>query len=282
MIATAIPPPALKTRRYAAGFALAMLACGTRAEAVPPLVSGDVPTAEQGEIELYLGVLYEKNGGAIARKLPSIELNYGIFDGLEMSFQFPWLSEGGIHGGGDFVLGPKYVFLTETKTRPGIAGSFELKVPTASSSRGLGTGAFDEDLLLRVQKSWSWFTLIGNVGYTFLGKPESGEPRRDGVWFVSLVQGYQVTKKTTLFTEFYVESSDEPGGRSRVAANLGFDQELWKDFALQGSIGRSLREAPAGGPDLRMYVGIHWTFGAPWQRRDQQEKEQPQRGALRR
>ena len=145
-------------KNYSLVCALVALAGAARLYAVPPLVSGDVPTAEKEEFELYLGVQYESMPDSITRALPTLELNYGIIDGLEMTFQIPWLSEGGEHGFGDFVTGPKYVFLKETKTRPGIAGSFELKVPTVSSSRGLGTGAFDENLLLRVQKNWGWFT----------------------------------------------------------------------------------------------------------------------------
>lgn len=276
-----MPRTGVTNRKYTLPCALAILACGARVEAVPPLVSGDVPTAEKGEFELYLGVLYESAGGSITRALPTLELNYGFTDRMEMTFQLPWLSAGGEHGVGDFVTGPKFIFLEETKTRPGIAGSFELKVPTASSSRGLGTGAFDEDLRLRVQKTWGWFTLLGNAGYTFLGDPKTGENLRDGVWFGSLVQGFQVAKKTTLFTEFYIESSEERGGPYRLAANLGFDQEIVKDLSLQGSISRSVREDREGGPDLRMYLGIHWVFGAPWQRKDQQESDN-KRGVTRR
>jgi hypothetical protein len=258
-----------------------MLACA-RVEAVPPLVSGDVPVAEKGEFELYLGVLYENDGGSISRSLPALELNYGFTERMEMTFQIPWLSEGGAHGVGDLVIGPKVVLLEETKTRPGVAGSFELKVPTASSSRGLGSGAFDEDLRLRVQKTWGWFTLLGNAGYTFLGDPKTGENLRDGVWFGSLVQGFHVAKKTTLFTEFYLESSAESGGPYRLAANLGFAQEIVKDLSLQGSISRSLREDREGGPDLRMYLGLHWVFGAPWQEQGRKHEDKPQAGALRR
>src|SRR3954470_717682 len=98
MSATAIPCTIRAARRFALPCALAMLAGGFHAEAVPPLVSGDVPTAEKDEFELYLGALYESNPDSIARELPTLELNYGIMDRLEMTFQIPWLSEGGEHG----------------------------------------------------------------------------------------------------------------------------------------------------------------------------------------
>jgi hypothetical protein len=257
-----------------------MWAGSRRSEAVPPLVSSDVPTVEKGEFELYLGVQYESNPGSITRSLPTMELNYGISDRQELTLQLPWLSESGQHGIGDLVLETKYVFLQETKTGPGIAGSFGLKVPTASSSRGLGTGAFDEELLLRIQKNWGWFTALGNAGYTFLGDPKNGENQRDGVWFVSLAQSYQVTAKTLLFTEFYAEANEEQGAPYRLAATFGFDQEIVKDFSMQASVGRTLRDTREGGPDLRVYVGFHWIFGAPWQHGKKQGLEEPEQGGF--
>lgn len=243
--------------------ALGALCGGTHAHAVPPLVSGDVTTADKQTFEWYLGIRYESEGGSINREIPTSEMVYGISDRQEITFEIPYLSELGQHGFGDAVIGTKYMFVKEGPGLPGIAGSFELKLPTGSVSRGLGSGEFDYDFLLRTQKTWGWFTALGNLGYTIVGQPDSGSTA-ENVWFASLAQMYQVGKKTKLLSEVYMESRDEAGQPNRFAANVGFEREITPNLTFQAAIGKSLREASLGGPDLRVYVGLHWVFDAPW------------------
>lgn len=124
--------------------ALLLLASVTSLLAPRPMITGDVPTADKGRFELYAGLRYQENeAGVPARQLPFTELVYGISDRQELTFEIAYLSQRHEHGFGDAVVGTKYQFLKETETRPGIAGSFELKLPTGSETKGLGTGEFD-------------------------------------------------------------------------------------------------------------------------------------------
>ncbi|MEO6742129.1 MAG: transporter [Chthoniobacteraceae bacterium] len=242
------------------------MASATRLDAVPPMVSGDVPTAEKGTFEWYVGTRYQSEGGSVNRQVPITELVYGISDRQEITFEIPYFSQQGEHGFGDIVLGIKFMFLKESKARPGIAGTFELKLPSASASRGLGTGRFDYDLRVPVQKTWGWFTLMGNVGYTIVGEPRVGgttQPRRN-VWFVSTAQQWQVTPKTKVLSEVYLKTAEEPGQPNRFAADVGFEHNLRDNFKVHATVGRSLRQGARGGPDLRVYVGFVWKFDAPW------------------
>lgn len=232
------------------------------------MITGDVPTADKGRFELYAGLRYQENEAGIpARQLPFTELVYGISDRQELTFEIAYLSQRHEHGFGDAVIGTKYQFVKETPTRPGIAASFELKVPTGSESKGLGTGEFDYDIRLRAQKTWGWFTAIGNAGYTFLTDPEFGgvETTKENVWLFTFGQEYQVAKRTKLLSEIYYITRDEPDAPNRLAANIGFKQKIFKDLTFHGSVGKSIREANRGGPDLRAYVGIKWEFDAPWE-----------------
>lgn len=255
-------------RKFLSVGALLTLTAGARLCAVPPLVSGDVPTADKGTFELYSGVRYQSEGDSVNRQFPIVELVYGISDREEITFEIPFLSQQGEHGFGDIVLGTKYNFIKETRTLPGISGTFELKLPNGSASRGLGSGAFDYDIRFPFQKTWGWFTAMGNVGYTIVGEPKSGgiSQRRDNVWFASFVQGYRVADKTKLLSEIYLETSDQPGQPNRFAADVGFETEIARNLTLQAAVGRSMREGARGGPDLRVYVGLHWVFAAPWKR----------------
>jgi len=237
--------------------------------APPPLVTGDVPTADKQRFELYSGFRYqETESGESGRQIPFTELVYGISDRQELTFEIAYLSQRHQHGFGDAVVGTKYQFLKETQTLPGMAGSFELKLPTGSERKGLGTGEFDYDLRLRAQKTWGWFTAIGNAGYTFLTDAEFGgvEATLENVWLFTFAQEYQVAKNTSLLSEIYFVTREASGEHDRFAANLGFKHRILKDLSIHGSIGKSLREANRGGPDIRAYAGVKWEFDAPWTR----------------
>jgi hypothetical protein len=240
-----------------------------RCFAPPPLVTGDVPTADKQTFEWYLGARYqESQSGDPSRLLPFTELVYGLTDRMELTFETAGLSVNHEYGLSDSVLGTKYVFLNETDRRPGLAGSFELKLPTGDESRGLGSGEFDFDLRLRAQKTWSWFTAIGNVGYTFVTDPEYGGviTSTDNVWLLTFGQEYQVAKRTKLLSELYFVSREEPGEPNRLAANIGFKHKLRDYLTVHAAIGKSVREGNRGGPDLRVYAGLKLEFGAPWKR----------------
>ena len=248
--------------------ALVTLSIEARLYAVPPLVSGDVPTADKGTFELYSGMRYQSEGDGVNRQIPFVELVYGVSDRQEITFEIPYLSQRGEHGFGDAVFGTKFIFLKETKALPALAGTLELKLLSASESRGLGTGAFDCDLRSRFQKTWGRFTALGNIGYTIVGEPKVGgvTQARKNVWFASFVPQYKLSDKTKLLGEIYLETSEEPGQPNRFAANVGFDTEIAHNLTFQAAVGRSLREGSRGGPDLRVYVGLHWVFDAPWKR----------------
>lgn len=245
----------------------ALLAFSAPCIAVPPLVMGDVTTADKSTFEWYAGTRYQKDGsGEQSRLLPTTELVYGLTDRMELTIESFGVSKGQQYGLGDAVIGTKYILLEETAARPGIAGSFELKLPTGDESRGFGSGEFDYDLRLRAQKTWGRFTATGNLGYTFVTDPEYGGvvASTDNVWLAAFAQSYQVTKDTSLLSEVYFVSREAPGEANSLAASIGFKHKLLDKLAVQAAIGTSLRENELGGPRLRLYVGFKYDFDAPW------------------
>jgi hypothetical protein len=127
----------------------------------------------------------------------------------------------------------------------------------------LGTGELDYDLRLRSQKTFGWFTAIGNLGHTFITEPEFGgvRQRRDNVWFAAFGQEYQIAPRTRLLSEIYWVTHEEPGGPHRLACNLGFKHKLRDNLTFHGALGKSLRESNVGGPSVRVYVGLKYEFG---------------------
>jgi hypothetical protein len=100
-------------------------------------------------------------------------------------------------GLGDVILRGRYYLVEETSTRPLIAVTARIKMPTADADAGLGTGEFDEgvgvELTKRLSDRWTGFL---DGGYTFIGDPP-GIDFRDQWWY-DIGAGYDVNKKLHL------------------------------------------------------------------------------------
>lgn len=232
--------------------------------AAPPMQVGDVPPADRGVLETFVGVRYQKSEtGRISRLLPHAELTYGITNRWEATLEFDWISEREHHGLGDCLAGTKILLLGETAHLPGIAISGDCKLPTGDEERGLGSGEADYAVRLRAQKTWGWFTLIGNAGHMWLTEPTApgGRASREDTWFLGLGQEYKIGPRTKLLSEILWRSREEPGDANRFAANVGFKHKLTDDFSIHAAIGGSLREHAIGGPELRIYAGVKYELG---------------------
>lgn len=237
----------MTARRSMSALLIASAIVARPAATVQPMVAGDVPTADKTHVEVYLGVRYQESDG-IERQLPFTEVVYGLTERQEITFEMPYLSVDGQHGFGDAVLGTKYIILPETDQRPGVAGSFELKLENGAPSKGLGTGAVEYDFRLRAQKTCGWFTGLVNAGYTITDQ-------RD-VLFLAFAQEYRVCAKLALLSEIYWRSSAESGEPNRLAGDVGFKYHLVRHLDVHGAAGRSLRSANRGGPAQRVYAGV--------------------------
>ena len=115
---------------------------------VPPLIIGDVPTADPGDVEIYAGVRYQKDGVG-EWQAPFTELILGVSSWQEITVELPYVVVDGQQGLGDLVLGTKVMPVRETADLPGVALSFEWKLANGSLSKGLGSGSMEFDFRLR-------------------------------------------------------------------------------------------------------------------------------------
>ena len=222
---------------------------------------GDVPPADAGVLETYIGARYqESETGRVSRLLPHTELTYGITKWWEATLEFDWISEREHRGWGDSIVGTKVLLLGETPHRPGLAFSAECKLPTGDEERGLGTGETDYGVRLRTQKTWGRFTLIGNAGYGWLTEPSvpGGREARENTLFLGLGQEYKIGPRTKLLSEILWRTREEPGDANRLAGNVGIKHRVTDELSIHGAIGGSLREHAIGGPELRVYIGIKY------------------------
>jgi len=100
-------------------------------------------------------------------------------------------------GVGDIVLRARYYAIDEKNWWPTIALTGRLKIPTADSDRGLGTGKFDEGIGVETTKTLGekWL-LFADAGFTWIGKPPGLNLRNQ--WNFDFGAGYNFTKDLTL------------------------------------------------------------------------------------
>jgi hypothetical protein len=233
--------------------------------APPPLVTGDVPTADKSHFELYTGFRYQDTG-RIERQVPHVELVYGLTERWEVSAEANYLSRERRGGLDDVTLATKVMFLAENAARPAVAASYEYKFDNADTKRELGSGGIEHDFRLRAQKTFGWFTPIVNAGYVVVpdARLAGVVSARQNVWRASFAQEWLTMENLRLLSEVYWRGADEPGNPARLGWNIGFKHKLRDSVSWHGAIGESLRPENRGGPDLRAYVGFKFEFRPPW------------------
>ncbi|MEJ2055184.1 MAG: transporter [Calditrichaceae bacterium] len=74
-------------------------------------------------------------------------------------------------GFGDIYLSGQYYFLRDKKIQPALALTANIKVPTASTNKNLGTGKWDYGLTLNISKSIGKYVGFLDSGFRILGDP---------------------------------------------------------------------------------------------------------------
>jgi len=82
---------------------------------------------------------------------------------------------GTVTGVGDNWLGPQYRFYKQTPRVPSLAVSYQIKFPSASAAKGLGSGRVDHAFTFLASKDIKGFHFDYNVS-AFLVRPQSGGP----------------------------------------------------------------------------------------------------------
>ncbi len=109
------------------------------------------------------------------------------------------------HGGlGDMVFKGRYYLVEERDYIPSIDAVGKIKFPTASRTKGLGTGEFDEGGSLEFSKSIAErYVALADAGYVIIGSPPGLELRNQ--WHYSLGGGYCFLPKKLLGSLTYEE-----------------------------------------------------------------------------
>ena len=163
---------------------------------------------------------------------------------------------GGAHttGVGDTQLGIQFVLQHEKERRPGFSLAYYVKLPTASSAKGLGTGRVDHDFIALLSKNIGKTTFDFNLSYLLAGRT-SGKGHASSAQ-AALAASRNITKRWGIQGEIsgFGRNDEQPGSLVLLAA---MTWQVNRRLVLDGGARAGLtHDAPGVGVFAGMTVGI--------------------------
>lgn len=137
-----------------------------------PTVADPADISEQGVLEVEYG--WERDwlpGAARAHSFNGL-LKFAASCDLEIRWgPDPFVSMGGERGSGDNWLGAQYRFHHQTARMPTLAGSYMVKLPSASAAKQLGSGRVDHEFKFLASKDVRSVHFDFNASVLLVGRP---------------------------------------------------------------------------------------------------------------
>jgi hypothetical protein len=227
--------------------------------AARPLTTDDTGTVEKGKFQLEPGFDFTRQDNHDRELNPSMTLTYGLFErmdvGIGSGYLFVHPAEGKKENGlADTELKVKYRLMDEKDWIPSFAVTGELKIPTASESKGLGSGKTDFGINVIFTKNLSkrWVFHI-NAGYTFIG-----EHGANNEFNYSVAGEFIISDKWALVGEIVgVNNFNGRKGDDPFSGLLGTYYLITDSIIWDGGVQIGMNKAA---PDFRLTTGLTILF----------------------
>src|ERR1700722_10756496 len=251
--------PKRRPAQYLLSLVLGTMILGANAVGGPPLLTDDPDTPGPNHWEINVALTSEKNADAWRFETPLIDLNYGIGEHLELTYEVPLVvldaeneaTRGGI---GNSLVGVKWRFLDQEKAW--LDGStypqFEFNHGNSSVDRGLAEAGWSLLVPFELGHKFGPLTVYSESGFYL-------KPRRPNEWLYGIAAEYQISEKFSIMGEFH-------GGCNyrfrddQLISNFGSRWQFHKNISLLASVGRDLRPNIPGDSGFLSYLALQFTF----------------------
>ena len=231
-----------------------------------PTVSNPAHVTQYGVLELEYGfdrmwpekeVRQASMGGLLKfGMLCDVELRWTTTSFLSQS------DESGSHQTfGDNWLGTEVRLHRQTRRLPTMALSYALKIPSASTEAGLGTGHVDHAFTIGVSDNLGRFTIDFNWAQNLNGRSPAGF---DTNQLIALAVAHPVWRELAFDSEFYGQTelnSTTPGFASSLwALTYAISPRLVVDAGFEGGL-------TSGGPQRHAFFGVTCSIANLYERR---------------
>jgi len=225
-----------------------------------PTVANPADITQYGVLEIEYG--WDRGWlGAGGRQSDLVGLlKFGLLCDVELRWNTTSLialndQNGDRHGFGDNWFGPQVRFYRQTTHIPSLAFSYAVKVPTASTSKGLGSGRIDHQFTILASKDLLGTHFDLNASSFLIGRDNS--TGFDKNFQFNLAFSHPLRGKLALTGEFY-------GNTKLKSDTIGFVSMLWAltyaispRLVIDGGIDTGLTP---GTPQKRMFAGLTYSI----------------------
>ncbi|MGP8034590.1 MAG: hypothetical protein ACLPQ6_10660 [Steroidobacteraceae bacterium] len=226
------------------------------ADAGPPYITNDPGTPGNGNWEINLGSMTTVSGGVTSWQLPQIDLNYGLGDRIQLTYEIPYVMQSAsgapsVSGWSNAYPGIKWRFLDQGEGGWQMSTFPQLETAGSGSAQRRGLAEDGPRLLVpfEVAKSVGPLDLDFEAGYYFPIDDHGPEER-----ILGLVAGHKFTQRLEFDAELY---NDHAMGAlpNYTTLDVGGRYRLGRGFILLFMAGRSIANS-SGQVDFIGYVGI--------------------------
>jgi hypothetical protein len=229
------------------------------AQGGPPMLTDDPGTPGNGNWEINVAYLQERNSLEQLSSFPHVDVNYGLGESIQVKFETGWVfanfSDSGSRSGlDDSLIGLKWRFLDQSKAGLNISIYPQVTVENSTGSVARGIAPPGPSLLLPVEVSRDFGKLqvVGEVGYEVMRSAENE-------WVLGILGALAVSERFELLSEVHITGS-KLFSESDVILNFGFRQELTPYLRLLASAGTGLNNGP-NRTSFVAYLGIQIVLG---------------------
>jgi hypothetical protein len=225
------------------------------AQAGPPFLTNDPGTPGNANWEINIASAQAISRGVASYQLPQIDLNYGLGDRVQLTYEIPYVVQTGNgqsrqSGWSNAFPGIKWRFLDQGEGgwQASVFPQFETGASASAQRQGIATPGSRFLLPMQVTKRVGPIDLDVEAGYYF---PKNGVSER----ILGLVAGREMTDRLDVGAEIY---NDRATGAppNETTLGLGGRYKLSRGFVALFMAGRSVSGTANGQPEFIGYVGI--------------------------
>jgi len=225
------------------------------AQGGPPFLTNDPGTPGNGKWEINLASMQTITRGAASYQVPQIDLNVGVGDRIQLTYEVPYIlqsgtGEGHASGWGNGYPGIKWRFLDQGEEGWQVSTFPQLETAGSPTARDKGIAVPGPRYLLPLEITKA----IGPVHVDFeVGYYVAGHGPRERT--LGLVLGRSLTDRLELDAEVYDDRAYDAGPRS-TTLDLGGRYELRPGVIALFMAGRGIDGSGNGQPQFIGYLGL--------------------------
>lgn len=221
------------------------------AQGGPPYYTNDPGTPGPSNWEVNLGYMPFLFSNQSVSHVPDIDINYGVGDRIQLTYENAWLrvqnpSDGPKFGLGQSNVGVKWRFIDHGDSGLSVSTFPQIFVnnPDDAVRRGITPASQSFLLPLEFARKFGPVDVNYEAGYQWVRKASNG-------WIMGLVLAHSITPKLEFGAEFYSAGAFHPFD-AQPTAGLGARYRIHSPIVLLLMSGRSLEHS---GPAQAHFVG---------------------------